>query len=131
MKLFDPLRKRYVTATPEEKVRQWFIWVLHNVVGVPEPLMMSEWGLELAQKHYRADIIVYDRNGAPLAVVECKAENVRIGSETAEQALRYNSVLGVRYIFLTNRKLTYIYRLKDGEFVPCTEIPAFEEMLCQ
>ena len=35
-KYYDPLRRKWVAATPEEKVRQWFIGVLKDSAGVPE-----------------------------------------------------------------------------------------------
>lgn len=42
--LLDPLRKKNVTATPEEQVRQWFIMQLHTEFGIPMHMMMSEAG---------------------------------------------------------------------------------------
>lgn len=127
--LWDPLRKKEVACTPEEQVRQWFIVQLRDVFGVPGHMMMSECSLKFGMKHYRADILVYDRSGAPLAVVECKRPSVELSSDVVEQAMRYNAVLGVSYIILTNGKMTYIYRLESGRFVPCTTVPAYEEML--
>ena len=41
-KVWDPLRKKAVALTPEEKVRQWFIGVLKERMKVPEYMMMSE-----------------------------------------------------------------------------------------
>ena len=67
--IWDPLRKKRVTATPEERVRQWFIVQLRDVFGVPEHMMMSEVGFKFGDKPYRADIVVYGRDAAPLAVV--------------------------------------------------------------
>ena len=128
--IWDPLRKREVTATPEERVRQWFIVQLRDTFGVPEHLMMSEVGFKFGAKPWRADILVYDRNAAPLAVVECKRPNVAIDARVVEQAMRYNSVLSVRYLFLTNGKNTYLYRLEGDRFVPMDRIPGYEEMLC-
>ena len=129
--IWDPLRKREVTATPEERVRQWFIVQLRDTFGVPEHLMMSEVGFKFGAKSWRADIVVYDRSAAPLAVVECKRPDVAIDAHVVEQAMRYNSVLSVRYLFLTNGKNTYLYRLEGECFVPCEHIPRYEEMLCQ
>ena len=45
---------------------------------------------------------MHDRRGAPLALVECKAPEVRIDRSTFEQAARYNSVFRVRYLMVTN-----------------------------
>ncbi len=125
----DPLRKKYVADTPEERVRQWFIGVLLSR-GVPEPLMKSEVSMKYGGKPYRADILVYDRSGAPLAIVECKREDVPVTGKTAEQALRYHGVLGVRYIMLTNGKNTYVYRKDETGFAPVDALPSYEEMLC-
>ena len=128
--IWDPLRKREVTATPEERVRQWFIGQLRDAFGVPEHLMMSEVGFKFGAKSWRADIVIYDRNAAPLGVVECKRPDVALDARVVEQAMRYNSVLGVRWLFLTNGNLTYLYRLEGDRFVPTDRIPGYEEMLC-
>ena len=129
--LWDPLRRKEVAATPEERVRQWFIVQLRDVFKVPMHMMMSECALMFGGKRYRADILVYDRKGAPLAVVECKRPSVKLDAQVVEQAMRYNAVLGVRYIILTNGNLTYLYRLEAGRFVPCGSVPEYEEMLCR
>ncbi len=129
--LWDPLRRKNVAATEEEKVRQWIILQLRDTFRVPMHLMMSEVGFRFGDKPYRADVIVYDRNASPLAVVECKRPEVELSSKVIEQAMRYNSVLGVKFLILTNGNLTYIYGLKEGRFVPCDHIPTFEEMICR
>ena len=129
--IWDPLRKKRVTATPEERVRQWFIVQLRDTFGVPEHMMRSEVGFRFGAKPYRADILVYDRTGAPLAVVECKRPDVALDAQVVEQAMRYNSVLGVRFLFLTNGNLTYLYGLEGETFVPMEGIPSYEEMLCR
>ena len=129
--IWDPLRRKNVTATPEERVRQWFILQLRQSFGVPVTMMSSEVGFLFGGKRYRADIIIYDRSGAPVAVVECKRPDVSITEEVATQAMQYNSVLKVKYLILTNGKMTYIYTLKDGVFALCDHIPLYEEMICQ
>ena len=128
--IWDPLRRKEVAATPEERVRQWFIVQLRDAFGVPEHMMNSEVGFKFGAKSWRADILVYDRAGQPLAVVECKRPDVALDAHVIEQAMRYNSVLGVRFLFVTNGKMTYLYGLKGDTFVPVDRIPSFEEMLC-
>lgn len=128
--IWDPLRRKEVAETPEEKVRQWFIGVL-SAAGVPAGLMMSEVSMKFGDKTYRADILIYDRSGSPLAVVECKRPTVRVDGRTASQALRYHATLDVRYIMLTNGNNTYIYRREGDGFSSCASLPSYEEMLCQ
>lgn len=129
--IWDPLRRKEVTATPEEQVRQWFILQLQEVFKVPLHMMKSEVGFKFGNKQYRADILVYDKELRPLAVVECKRPSVPLDAAVVEQSMRYNSVLGVNYIILTNGNLTYLYKLKDGIFVPCDFVPDYNEMLCR
>lgn len=129
--IWDPLRKKYVAATPEERVRQWFISLLSGTVGVPAHLMNSEVGFKWEDKPYRADILVWDRAGKPLAVVECKRPDVAIDMKVAEQAMRYNAVLDVRWIFLTNGNRTLVFRRSGGTFVPSDRVPAYDQMTCE
>lgn len=130
-KYFDPLRRKWVAATPEEKVRQWFIGILRDQAGVPVWLMNSEVQMMSGQKPWRADILVYSRDGSPLAVVECKRPDVQIDAAVAEQALRYHSVQQVRYIFLTNGENTYAYVREDSAFLHLDHIPTYSEMIQQ
>jgi len=129
--VWDPLRRKEVAATPEERVRQWFIVQLRDTFGIPEHMMRSEVGFRFGNKPYRADILVFGRDGAPLLVAECKRPEVALSAAVLEQAMRYNSVLGVKFLVVTNGKMTYLYRLEGDAFVPCTQIPSYEEMLCQ
>lgn len=49
IQVWDPLRKKNVTLTPEERVRQWFISVLRDVMKVPMHMMMSEVGMKYGE----------------------------------------------------------------------------------
>lgn len=130
--IFDPLRKREVARTPEEEVRQWFIGVLSHRMKVPMHMMMSEVGFRLAGKQFRADIIIYDRSASPLAVVECKRPAVALDRDVLDQVIRYNMVLKVRYIFITNGLKTFVFRQSgddgDGRYVMMDSLPSWEEM---
>ncbi len=131
--IFDPLRKKEVTLTPEEKVRQWFIGVLKDSIGVPEHMMMSEVEFKFgaASKCYRADILIYDRQGSPLAVVECKRPETALGKQTLEQALRYDMVLGVRHFIITNGTETYFFSRKEGRITALNSAPNYDELCRQ
>lgn len=130
--IWDPLRKKNVALTPEERVRQWCIGVLADHYKVPMHLMMSEAGFKLGSKQFRADIIVYDRKAQPLMIVECKRPEVVLDKEVLDQAIRYNMVLNVKYILITNGTRTYICQRSDadGRYVFIDEVPEFNEMIC-
>ena len=116
--VWDPLRKKNVALTPEEKVRQWFIGVLRDDLKVPVHMMMSEVSMKFGQKPFRADILVYGRDTAPLMVVECKREDVQMSREVLEQALKYNLVLGVK---------TFGFRSTGDEAIPFEQMKTFPD----
>lgn len=125
--VWDPLRKKNVALTPEEKVRQWFIGVLRDDLKVPVHMMMSEVSMKFGQKPFRADILVYGRDTAPLMVVECKREDVQMSREVLEQALKYNLVLGVKYIVITNGQKTFGFRSTGDEAIPFKQMKTFPD----
>lgn len=131
--IWDPLRKKEVALTPEEKVRQWCIGALAGHSGVPLHMMMSEVGFKLGDKNLRADIVVYDRKARPLMVVECKRPEVELTREVLDQAVRYNMVLDVRYMLITNGTTTFICRReeRDGtrQYVFIDRVPKYNEMI--
>ena len=129
--LYDPLRRKEVADTPEERVRQWLIGELEGTFGVPRHLMMSEAGLKFGSKSYRVDILIYDRSGAPLTVVECKRPDVALTESVARQAMRYDMVLSVSWIILSNGGSTLVFRRSGGTFVPYPSIPDYQSMLCR
>ena len=128
--IYDPLRKKEVALTPEEEVRQWFIGVLRDGLKVPPHMMMSEVGMVYgAGKVLRADIVVWARGtGKPLMIVECKRPEVTLDSAVTDQALRYNNILDVKYIVITNGTKTFMFRREGDGFVFVEKAPLWEEM---
>ena len=133
--IWDPIRKKNVALTPEERVRQWCIGILADHYQVPVHMMMSEASFKLGEKKFRADIIVYDRNLRPIVVVECKRPEVELSNDVLDQAIRYNMVLDVRYILITNGKRTIalVRRSEDGKvrYELTGNVPSYNEMVCQ
>lgn len=126
--VWDPLRRKEVGLTPEERVRQWFITVLRDELGVPPYEMMSEATLSYGGKAWRADIVVYRRNMSPAMVVECKRPDVELTREVLEQALRYNLVLDVNWIVITNGKKTLVFARNLNDFTRMDRLPVYGEI---
>ena len=100
--VFDTVRNRYVALTPEEWVRQHFIHYLHSELLYPFELMQVEGAITLNGMTRRCDIVVYDQDVKPFIIVECKKETVHLTQKVLDQACRYNLVLQVPYLCLTN-----------------------------
>ncbi len=126
--VWDPLRRKEVALTPEERVRQWFITVLRDELGVPPYEMMSEATLSYGGKAWRADIVVFRRNMTPAMVVECKRPDVELTREVLEQALRYNLVLDVNWIVITNGKKTLVFVRDLTSFIRMDHLPDYGEI---
>ncbi len=109
--VLDPVRKRWVALTPEEGVRQWVIGMLHDRYGYPYELMQVEGAITLNGMTRRCDIVVYDTDGAPQMIVECKKPEVAITQKVCDQACRYNTVLHVPYLLLTNGRQAVTVRV--------------------
>lgn len=100
--IFDIIRKKYLILTPEEWVRQHFVHYLINHLGYVKTLISVEHGLKYNKLQKRTDIIVHDRKGDPLVLVECKAPEYNLNQKVLEQAMMYNRVLNAEYIIVTN-----------------------------
>jgi hypothetical protein len=100
--IFDPARKKYVSLTPEEWVRQHVIQYLQREKKVPLSLISVETEIRLYKTRKRFDVAVFDRNGHPLLVVECKSPAVPVNQQVVDQVVRYNLALKVAYFMVTN-----------------------------
>ena len=100
--VFDPVRKKWVIFTNEEKVRQCFILYLIQEKQIPLSHISVEKEIKVNGLCRRYDIIVFDEEGKPSMVIECKAPEVNITQEVLEQAGRYNKTLRAPVIGVTN-----------------------------
>ena len=100
--IFDVIRKKFVALTPEEWVRQHAVHFLNKERRIPLGRMNVEVALETLGLSRRADIVVFNDGGEPVAIVECKAPSVKITQETFDQIARYNMTLKATYLIVTN-----------------------------
>lgn len=129
--IFDPIRQKWVACTPEERVRQAFVHRLVHACGYPSGLIANEQSITVGQLQRRCDTVVYDRQLRPLMVVEYKNPSVRLSQDVVEQAFRYNSVLGVLVIAISNGTMTIAFRVGYGgqKTKVLTTVPDYEELL--
>ena len=100
--IFDPVRGKYVSLTPEEWVRQNFIRFLIEEKGYPASLIAIEKGLTINKKPRRFDAVAYDKTGMPLVLIEFKSVNIAISQKVFEQIALYNQLLKVKYLIVSN-----------------------------
>src|SRR6478609_2076005 len=80
--IFDIIRRKFVTLTPEEWVRQHFIHLLITEYGYPKSLFAVETGLQYNTLSKRTDIMVLSGESLPFLLVECKAPFISVNDTT-------------------------------------------------
>ena len=127
VQIFDAIRKKYVVLTPEEWVRQNFLQYLIQEKNYPSSLIVLEASLKYNQLQKRADVLVYDKSGIPLLMVECKAPSVKITQDTFDQVARYNMIFKVKYLIVTNglNHFCCLMDYSDNSYRYLEMIPAF------
>jgi len=125
--IFDSQRKRYVSLTPEEWVRQHFIQFMIEAKGYPAAYLAIEKQLNLNGMKKRCDAILYDNTGQPIMIIEFKAPNVLISQATFDQVAVYNSKLNVDFFIISNGIEHYCCRvnIQTARYEFFTEIPHF------
>ena len=126
--VFDPLRKRYCTLTPEEEVRQKALYLLVEQMGVPAGLIAVEYSIKVNGLKKRCDAVVFGKDGAPLMILECKAASVQLSQKTLEQAVRYHSALQPKYLMLYNGQECYCFQLGNGTLIALDHLPTYSEL---
>lgn len=132
VKVFDPLRHKYVALTPEEFVRQHFTAYLRDTLGYPASIMANEVKVELNGMPKRCDTIVYAPGGTrPIIVIEYKAPDVEICQDTFDQIVRYNMILQARFLVVSNGRNHYCctidYKTGRYDFIP--HLPPYSSLL--
>lgn len=125
--IFDVIRKKYVTLTPEEWVRQHIVHYLIDEKGYPKSLINVEKQLVINNLKKRTDIVIFSKIGTPHIIVECKAPSVKITQKTFDQIARYNLKLAAKYLMLSNG-LSHYYAVldtKNKSFIFLKEIPKY------
>ena len=128
--IFDEIRRRYVVLTPEEWVRQHLVKYLVEVKHFPQLLISVEKGFSQLRRKQRYDLLIYDRNGQPLMIAECKAPAMEINQNAFDQASRYNAKHKAPYMLITNGRKHYCCQLNldSKQYRFLQEIPDFVDM---
>lgn len=123
--VFDTIRKKWLLLTPEEWVRQHVVNYLIIEKKYPASFISVEKEIELNGTKKRYDIVVYSKELKPDIIIECKAPEIELSELVLEQALRYDLVLQVNYVFITNGRTDAVYQ--NGNLL--NDLPAFNEFL--
>jgi hypothetical protein len=128
--IFDELRRRFLILTPEEWVRQNFIQYLIACKSYPASLIAQEMPFSMNEVDSRSDIVIYNRQGKIVVLVECKATHVPLSQQVFDQAAGYNLKLNAEILILTNGKSHHCCKpdYKGKKWIFLNDIPDFKEL---
>ena len=130
--VFCELRGDYRVATPEEIVRQQYVYHLHGYYGYAYEQMDQERKTLHGHHSPRADIVIWQSvadkqaNKTPVIVVECKSDNVIIIETDYWQGESYTRAVGCELFVTHNSKHTRFFKLVPkvpGEWEDIEDIP--------
>jgi hypothetical protein len=129
--ILDQLRRKYVALTPEEWVRQNFIQYLINEGKYPAGLLGIEVMFRYNNLKRRVDILVHNRSGEPVMIVECKSPDIKIDDTVFDQIVCYNMKFKVPYIVVTNGIVNYACKVfhQENRYEFLLVIPLYEDLL--
>lgn len=130
MTIFDNLRGKHVSLTPEEWVRQHFTHFLIDHKGYPPTLLQNEVELRCGNKKLRCDGVLFKNDGTARMILEYKAPSVAITQEVFNQITAYNILLKVEYLVISNGMQHYCCRLnyEDGTHEFLHDIPSYQDI---
>jgi hypothetical protein len=134
------VRKQWVPALPEERVRQHILNWMTTELGYPIALLAVEKSLkqmphlslqEMSLPERRADLIcfgkdIHPEHGLyPLLLIECKAH--RLTSQCVEQVMGYNHLVQAYFVAVANGEEIKTAFYKHGQFN--AGLPAYSSLM--
>ena len=128
--IFDFLRKRYVSLTPEEWVRQHFTHWLVEHKGYPKGLLGNEIAMKCGEKTLRCDSILYNKEASAQMIIEYKAPAVSLTQRVFNQISTYNLLLHVDYLVVSNGLQHYCCKMdyEHQTYRFLDNIPDYQEL---
>lgn len=124
-KIWDVVRKKWLTIQPEEMVRQLVIYHLVTDFHYPLSRFATEKGIKGAKTTQRFDILLFDRKVTPFLIVECKSFDMVINEQSAHQLFVYNEAIGAPYACITNGRNYYCFKKQEISYTMIDTFPIF------
>lgn len=131
--IFDVFRRKYVVLTPEEWVRQHLLHFLCQAKGYPQARISVEKGVLIEGQERRYDAVIFDENHQMLLLVECKAPHIPLQQEVFDQAARYNRLLQVPFLLISNGLQHHMVKVdhQAGRYLFASDLLPYAELLAE
>lgn len=128
-KVFDENRKKWVSLTPEEWVRQHAYHYLVQNLNYPASRICVEKSVFVNGTKKRCDIVVVDKMGKTNLLVECKSPDMKITQQTFDQIAVYALEIKPAFLLITNGLTHYAFKINhfNHSYDFMTELPKYFE----
>ncbi len=125
--IYDLVREKWVTLTPEEWVRQHFTHFLIEHLGYPLLAFSTETLVKDSSRRSRTDTIIYGNEGKAWILIEYKAPTLTLNKNMWQQLLNYNFTYKAPFLVLSNGLQHIICHInyKTNSYTFLKEIPPF------
>ena len=123
------VREKPIKLTPEEIVRQLYLYKLINQYNYPKERIIIEYPVSFGREKKRSDIFIADKDNPNIAymIVELKKPKLKDGKE---QLKSYAHATGSPINIWTNgQEITYYHRKDPNYFEEITDIPRNDQTL--
>ena len=123
------VRDKEIKLTPEEYVRQLYIYRLRNLYGYPTSRLSVEYPVNFGREIKRADIVIMDKLNPTAAyiIIEVKKPKLKDGKE---QLKSYTNATGAPIAVWTNgEQISHYHRKEPNYFEEITTLPKASEKL--
>lgn len=131
--IFDVFRKKYVHLTPEEWVRQHLLHFLCAEKAYPAARISVEKRLQVEGQDRRYDAVVFGPEHQMLLLVECKAPSVPLNQQVFDQAARYNRILGVPFLLISNGLQHHMVKVDHvaGRYLFASDLLSYPDLVAE
>lgn len=113
--IYDLLRKTDLVLTPEEWVRQHWIYYFHFSQKRSLSSIITERKIEINQTTKRIDLLITQKT-EPKILIECKAPQIKLNESHFEQVARYNSIIKAETIVVSNGFQHILAKFQNNEY---------------
>lgn len=123
------VRNKFVKLTPEELVRQLYIYKLTNEYNYPVERMELETVITFGREKKRADIVIYNKDHvtAPEIIVELKKPKLKDGKEQLKSYC--NATGAIIGVWTNGDQISYYHRKDPNYFEDIPNIPKENQKL--
>ena len=76
----------------------------------------------------RFDIVVFDKKGNIIILIECKSPKIKLNQKSIDQLVIYNLELNASYLMLSNGLKHIFIKYQNGNFEIIDDIPVYSKL---